>query len=311
MIDLTLNSIMIPDITGYTPPFGKKKSRDISNSNGGLTTREVNNNIIAPFSDMRGVIVSINEETSELQHDAKLYINAEEEITLTIRSASYIGCSLTIINLTEYEQTLVCTSVTQASKVLLPYQQLELIWNGTAWVNISAPPIGKIIVQYPKEKAPKLLYPCTSWEEVTYLYGGAFFRTYEENVSDEFIEEGETLTPQVQGTAVNGLRISWSSGETESNTTNPTFNGGRPEHVHYFRSTQHGGSYDYRKSSDSYTYDYFPHKLSTTTTTATVSLSGGTSGSHNHSMSPAGTIGSDSSETRPDNYAIKMWRRIA
>lgn len=311
MIDLTLNSITIPDISGYTPPFGKKKSRGIADK-GGLTTREVNNNIIATFSKMRGVIVSLNEETSQhIEHDAKLYINATSSITLIVHSADYVGCTLSLINLTNLQHTLQISAVSQCSKILLPHQQLELVWDGTYWLNITAPAVGKTIIQYPQEKSPVLLYPCTAWEEVV-KYNGAFFRTYKENISDEFIaNEEDELTPQLQGTAKNGLSISWASSETEANTSNPSFNGGKPTHGHDFEVAQHWGKYDYIKSSDSYTYDYYPHKLSTTTTTSSVSLSGRTSGSHYHSMSPAGTITSDSSETRPDNYAIKLWKRIA
>ena len=109
MIDLTLDSILIPDITGYTPPFGTKVARTAVNK-GGLSTQEVNNNIIASFVKMRGVVVGTSDTTSRIEYDAKIIIEAAEPITLTLGNATYRGCRVTLVNNTEFTHILSCDS---------------------------------------------------------------------------------------------------------------------------------------------------------------------------------------------------------
>lgn len=325
MIDLTLDSILIPYIDGYTQPFGTMIEKTHANK-GGLSTREVNNNIISAFGKMRPVIISFDEETSNrVEYDARLLINAESQITLILHNASYMGCTINIINQTALTHTLSCTSVSQNTPIIPANTQIELLWNGTAWQNTLAPAVGKEIIQYPTEKSPELLYPCTSWQEVN--LGGAFLRSYKENVSAEFIEEGDSLIPQSQGTAKNGLyfepgRTSASDpklySDTEPQTNRPQFNGGKPSHYHTISApvsdtTVVARNDDVLDASNNW-YDRSSVVEVTgmpTSSSAQISFSGKTTGTHYHSYTPAGTISSTDPETRPINYTVKVWKRIA
>lgn len=136
MIDLTLDAILIPDLTGYVNPlnFGTKITTTPDN-HGGLSTLQVNNNILAPFSLMRGVSISTSEQTSEVQYDAKLILeNTTGEITLTLGNGQYAGCKVCIINRTTTDHVLSCTYVAQSCPKILKKTNLNLIWNGDYWI---------------------------------------------------------------------------------------------------------------------------------------------------------------------------------
>ena len=311
MIDLTLNSIKIPDISGYTNPynFGTKITSNIVNK-GGLSTREVNNNIISAFGKMRAIAISVDETTSQIEYDAKLYINAESSIQLTLSAATYYGCVVSIINTTNLTHTLSCTYLNVENQYIQPNSTIELIWEGDYWSNISAPTIGEFVVQYPQEKSPTEIYPCTTWQEVN--YNGAFFRTYKENVSDEFISNG-TLTPQSYKTAVNGLTFSGQEVETEKQSTRPSYS---KEISHSHPITMKVDSIRNQTSNDCLFAVGISGSQSTIkanvayTNTGYLNFSGSTSGKHKHSATPTGTVTSTDTETRPVNYTVKVWERI-
>jgi hypothetical protein len=314
MLDLTLNSIVIPAISGYTPPFGTKVIYNVSNK-GGLSSRDVSNNILAAFGKTRPVVLSHSESTSSIEADTKIHINAEENITITLGDGTYVGCLVHILNYTELSHTLDCkfNSTNHSNFTILANESVELIWNGNGWQNINAPAVGRCIPQYPQEKTPVQLYPCTMWIEKD--YNGAFFRTEGGN-ADAFIEEGNSIVVQTQETAVNHLSFSGTLNKNSDNEdSHPTFNLGKPSHTHkdtytgYIR-TGNGNAYQ------SYYYNAVQSKNVTLSLQASYvhikgSVKDDSSKNHSHSFIPEGTVNSTDTETRPNNYAMKVWQRIA
>jgi len=319
MKDLTLDSILYPAITGYNPPFGTRVTRTVTNE-GGLSSREVNTNILTPFGKMRAIEVTSNDSTSEVEYDAKIIINNESDsIQFTLNNATYIGCKVTIINKSTITHTLLCSSVrTTGNNVLQGLSVTELMWNGTAWQSLSAPAIKDRVIQYPQEIHPQDLYPCTEWQEI--LYNGAFFRTYKSGVSRAFSEENESLQKQDAATNVNG--ISFVGESTDFSNTRPdwsvTYDAGMHSHTiteienpHYRSSGQtysnnpkiYKGNAMPNISQRSYSPTYKGIHFKTSTTI-------GLSGDHRHYITPKGTIKSRDSETRPKNYTFRVWERI-
>ena len=130
-IDLTLNGIKIPAISGYTPPFGVKKA------SGGLTTQEVNDNVIAPFVKERPIQVAESSTTTAVEYDAKLVI-AASGVTLGMGNGSYFGCKVLIRP--NYSFTLQYTGRTGGTPATATMsitvnstQNIEMIWDGVAW----------------------------------------------------------------------------------------------------------------------------------------------------------------------------------
>lgn len=78
MIDLTLKSLLIPDIIGYEPPFGTKITRTPENK-GGLSTRQVNDNILLPFAKQRAVVIEQSDTISQIEYDAKIILKNTPE----------------------------------------------------------------------------------------------------------------------------------------------------------------------------------------------------------------------------------------
>lgn len=126
-IDLTLNAIKIPALDGYTPPFGVKKV------SGGLTTQEVNDNIIAPFVKERPIEITEDSSTGNVEYNASLVINGANAV-LALGSGTYVGCTVKILALQScsvgYTGTGGATTATLAAS---GPQELVLIWTGTAW----------------------------------------------------------------------------------------------------------------------------------------------------------------------------------
>lgn len=166
-IDLTLDNIMIPALPYFTPSFGTKKAE------GGLTTEEVNNNILAFFSRRRPIIVIENSDTSQVEYDANLLLNTAG-LTLTLGAGTYVGCTVTVTfpaggNL-QYTSKIGTVTDTLRATASVSY-----IWKGTWWEAI----IGKcavddVLIQMPDVPNPGLLY---GGQWVEHPYAGMFFRS--------------------------------------------------------------------------------------------------------------------------------------
>ena len=184
MIDLTLNSLLIPDIQGYTPPFGTKIVTTTDNL-GGLSTEEVNANMLLSFAKLRAIEVNVSDETSQVEFDAKLVIT-ETDVVITMGSSSYIGCNVKI-----YTKE---TGVVVGGYNIPSYREIILRYDGVSWENISLPSIGEVWVQKPPTtytlngETVSVTFPdaATYWgggEWVQLNYDGAFFRACGGNAS--------------------------------------------------------------------------------------------------------------------------------
>lgn len=97
MIDLTLNSFLHPDLVGLKPQFGTIIERTAENK-GGLSTAQTDNNMAMPFALMRPVTVATSDTTSKVEYDAKLLLTGDTPLTIQLDDATYDGCTVTIVN---------------------------------------------------------------------------------------------------------------------------------------------------------------------------------------------------------------------
>lgn len=132
-IDLTLDSFKVPAIESYTPPFGTKIVKTDANK-GGLSTVEVNSNIMMPFANMRPKVITENSSTTEIEYDAKLCFSASllAGATLELDDGAYEGCRLQITNLSSYTCTVEYNSTTLVS--IPTGANVEVIWTGSSWM---------------------------------------------------------------------------------------------------------------------------------------------------------------------------------
>lgn len=166
-IDLTLDNIMIPALPYFTPSFGTKKAE------GGLTTEEVNNNILAFFSRRRPIIVIENSDTSQVEYDANLLLNTAG-LTLTLGAGTYVGCVVTV-TFPAGGSLQYTSKIGTVTDTLRATASVSYIWKGTWWEAI----IGKcaiddVLIQMPDVPNPGLIYG-GQWEE--HPYAGMFFRS--------------------------------------------------------------------------------------------------------------------------------------
>lgn len=224
MIDLSLDSFLIPDLIGYTLPFGTKITRTAENK-GGLSTRDVSNNVAMSFLRERSVVVSESDSTSIVEYDAKLVISASSAITLTLAAAQYAGCKLTIINNTTLTHTLSCTSVSTNTPHILPNAIFNIMWNGSAWQAVGSKNIGETYYQEPQQESPFDVFPCSDWVEII-SHNGAFKRTANAPKSlysldgSKFYRDSELTNPvDFSGLLVNGsAATATDSGNTVTNS---------------------------------------------------------------------------------------------
>ena len=137
-IDLTLDALKIPNING-TFPFGTKITQTELN-HGGLSTTEVNSNVMLPFTQMRPKICDEDSDTSQVEYDAKVVFNAPQGTTpaagytLTMGNGTYIGCTVTYTNLMEYACTVKQSDGTTTLFSVPAGKTMSAMWNGTAWL---------------------------------------------------------------------------------------------------------------------------------------------------------------------------------
>ena len=102
MIDLTLDSLTVPGIPDYTPPFGTQKDPLVS-----LSTVETNNNIIKPFTAQRAVEFSHDETLSRIERNAVLVFTGDADATLDISNVTtFKGNEIKIVNSTSHTLTI-------------------------------------------------------------------------------------------------------------------------------------------------------------------------------------------------------------
>lgn len=240
-------------------------------------------------------------QTVSVSDNTIIRITAGQSISVILEDCVKLGCTVTFINSTAITHTLSCNSVA-ANKLstIQPNAFFKIAWNGSKWQNIVAPGVGKRITQYPQEEAPTDVYPCTSWEEIS--YNGAFFRASGGNAAD-FIEKSGVLSKQ------SGQNLkhshSASSGSMSANSSG-FFTPGQGICVSVSGESQR------------------PARPTGACTGSPITVLGGNkvgegrwigyidnagiNVEHTHKIS-VNNDGGD--ESRPDNYTIRVWKRTA
>ena len=130
MIDLTLDRLKRPAITGLVPNFGTTVEVTEKNK-GGLSTTEIDANMALVYELQREVNVSTSDTTSIVEHEAKVALIGNETITLTLQGASYGGCELKITNRGSQTATILYNE--GASIQIPPRGYLRFIWTLQDW----------------------------------------------------------------------------------------------------------------------------------------------------------------------------------
>ena len=137
-IDLTLDSLMIPAISG-TFPFGTKVTPTAENK-GGLSTAEVNSNVMLPFTRMRPRVCSADSVTSRVEYDAKIVFSAPSGTTpasgytLTLGTGDYVGCTVTFTNLLAHACTVRQSDGTTTLFSVPAGKTMSAMWGGSSWL---------------------------------------------------------------------------------------------------------------------------------------------------------------------------------
>ena len=137
-IDLTLDSLMIPAISG-TFPFGTKVTPTAENK-GGLSTAEVNSNVMLPFTRMRPRVCSADSVTSRVEYDAKIVFSApsgttpSSGYTLTLGTGDYVGCTVTFTNLLAHACTVRQSDGTTTLFSVPAGKTMSAMWGGSSWL---------------------------------------------------------------------------------------------------------------------------------------------------------------------------------
>lgn len=188
-IDTTLKSFLVPDLQEYIPPFGTKVIRNAIN-NGGLSTQEVNDNIMMPFAKQRPLVVTEDSETDSIEYNAIFVIN-KENIKLALKDA-FIGCVIKILfaknGKIEYTNVFGETNIDE----ILKSRTTEYTYTGDGWFCSSAPAIKSKVEQYPTDPEPAAIYG-GQWQDVSPAFAGLFARIAGGD-AEEFNKQLEVLS---------------------------------------------------------------------------------------------------------------------
>ena len=243
-------------------------------------------------------------QTVSVSDNTIIRITAGQSISVILEDCVKLGCTVTFINSTAITHTLSCNSVA-ANKLstILPNAFFKIAWNGSKWQNIVAPGVGKRITQYPQEESPTDVYPCTSWQEIS--YDGAFFRAAGGNAA-AFIEKSGVLSKQDQSLQSHSHTINHTHTRGTMNITGQI--AGAPCCNSYFSSSYANGAFSlvgwgYGKTKG---VDWNPDSSLIANFVASKTWTGKTSGPSNGNSGSTGDT-----ETRPSNYSVRIWKRTA
>ena len=251
--------------------------------------------------------------------DRCLYITAANAITLTLANASMVGIKIRIINTTGLTHTLSLTSVSINVPHILPMANIEIMWNGTAWQHIGGCAVGETFEQKPQCDSPFDVFPCSGWIELI-SHNGAFYRSANAPTT-LYTLDAVTFYADVERERpidISGLGTATDTGNTEYNS--------RGEQMKIYSGGWTSGNADayidktgvltpqmdafqghwHRSLGNSFNYD-----------TAMQDGVGGNvrSWQSNFVREPIsdGTNGTPriASETRPLNFTVRIWKRIA
>ena len=218
-IDLTLDGIKIPALDGYTPPFGTKKV------SGGLSTQEVNDNVIAGFVKQRPVEITEDSSTGTVQFNANLVLSTAG-VTLNLGSGAYKGCR--VIVSAAAAGALAFTGSSGSKTVSLTAGSVRtLTWLGTYWLEGDAPAFSHNIVRLVPKDITAYYTDGTLWSRIAGtngfelmedIYAGDYFQMSKRAITANN-PAGGTYAPGgadwIQGTqwvTVAGCDTLWGSG---------------------------------------------------------------------------------------------------
>ena len=161
--------------------------------------------------------------------------------------------------------------------------------NGKAIIDMVWP-IGVIYTQFPQQKSPQELFPNTTWEVVN--YDGAFFRAAGGNAA-AFIEKSGVLSKQGQS--------------IQSHKHSASFSGNQQTGEVYLNNNTNGGSPIGKCSGIFSSIGSAPINLDSGSWTSVPA-------GFRLSITPSGSVSIDktgSTETKPANYTIRVWKRTA
>lgn len=175
-------------------------------------------------------------------------------------------------------------------------------------------PVGTVFVQFPGKSSPDTLFGGV-WSNISASFAGAFFRAEGGNAS----AFGGGLQAHMFQTHSHSNSLSASSGTTGAHTHSVSGTAASAgAHTHNQNETDTSGS-----STDAvYNGPYASASAKNTgiqsagAHTHTVSGTAASAGDHSHTITLAGAVGNPNSgssgiETRPDNYTVRIWERVA
>lgn len=280
MIDLTLNSLLVPDILGYTPPFGQKVVTTPENK-GGLSTQQVNDNILLPFATQRAIAVTATDTTSKIERDARLVITGDN-VKLTISGDAFAGCKLSILATKSANVVINDTPFTMAQG-----SSQDVIYTGDKWIGLY-PVVGETVIQYANTQAPSELYMATTWQNISSQFAGQFFRAEGGNAVAFGSSQSQSTQPHTH--SFSGTTGNMSGQQNAYWLMTGNKNGAGCDNVRITKQ-------EIESSNSCSWIDHNNIKY-------TLNLQ------HTHTFS--GTTGSyGSTETRPVNSTIRIWKRTA
>ena len=199
----------------------------------------------------------------------------------------------------------------------------------------AAHPVDEIYIQYPTQKAPADLYNVggvrSTWEDITSEYDGAFFRAYKSGTSKSFADS--TVNPNQlntykqdsankshnhgKNTGSSYAKLGSTASPSEASSFTTTSDGSHGHDVLIYTggksgiSNVYGGSLIASNCGAGSSRDYQTN-YSHNGTFGPIIKSGGShshriyQGTHSHSISSDGET-----ESRPQNFAIRIWKRTA
>lgn len=317
-IDTTLKSFLVPDLQEYTPPFGTKVIRTAIN-NGGLSTQEVNDNIMMPFAKQRPFVITEDSETDTIEYNASFVIN-QENINLSLKEA-FSGCVIKILfaknGKIEYTNVFGETNIDE----ILKHRTVEYTYTGDGWFCSSAPAIHSKVEQYPTAPEPASIYG-GQWQDVSPAFAGLFARIAGGD-AEEFNKQLEVLS--IDGTTLtfaDGHNLTVGSLLIDCLGENPTYeqrdvlavNGNTVTISKAFTSTVSNVLIGQMDQVQKHTHTYSTLRK---TGSATHMAYGGVNPVHtgDYVSGTTGTTNANSgrsgTETRVKNLTVKLWERIS
>lgn len=132
VIDLTLDGLKVPALTGYETKIGTVVKETAENK-GRLTAAEVADNIAMPWIRSRPIQVDSDCTLGRADYDARI-MAVTPGITITLGSASYVGCTITVYACFEDGADVTVKKGNDTALSVSSSSSVAFLWNGTEFV---------------------------------------------------------------------------------------------------------------------------------------------------------------------------------